>query len=107
QFDVVPSAQDLEAYFATLRAFAGKLPAALDHAVADLTGWGEQLDRPARPKEDAEQRGRDRAKFDELKKLVPEIAREIDKRARAIDQHGAAFTEATLKEGHEALLDDI
>lgn len=107
QFDTVPSVKEFGEYFAALHAFADKLPAALDQAAADLMGWGEQLDKPARPSDDAEQRSRDKAKFDELKNLIPELARGIAKRTRAIDEQRAAFTEATRKEAHDAFLLEI
>jgi hypothetical protein len=106
ELDQAPPAKDLIEHFATLRTFANQTPAVLDEAAADLKRWGAKLDEPLGPKDDPEQRERDRATYQNLKKQLPDMAAALKKVSAAIDQHQAGVTEATRKLAWEALAKD-
>jgi outer membrane protein TolC len=106
ELDQAPPAKDLIQHFATLRTFADKGPEVLNEAAADLKRWGVKLDEPPGPKDDPEQRQRDRATYENLKKQLPDIAAALKKVTAAIDTHQAGVTEATRKVAWEALAKD-
>jgi outer membrane protein TolC len=106
ELDAIPPAKDLIEHFRTLRAFADRVPKALDLAMADMAKWRELLERPARPNEDPEQRQRAKDAYEKLQKQIPEIIPELNKVIEAIERHRAGVADDTRKDAWEALAGD-
>ncbi|HYH65849.1 MAG TPA: TolC family protein [Urbifossiella sp.] len=106
ELDAAPPLDAVRRAFAELGDLAGRGPAAVASAAADLDAFGKQFDRPARPGDDPEQRDRDRATFAALKTTLTEAAAEFGKLAPKVERDAAAATEATRKEGWEAAVED-
>jgi len=106
ELDAAPPLDAVRRAFAELGVLAGRGPAAVASAAADLDAFGRQFDRPARPGDDPEQRDRDRATFAGLKTTLAEAAAEFGKLAPKVERDAAAATEATRKEGWEAAVED-
>jgi hypothetical protein len=88
-----PMAEALRRHYDTLHKYVEQIRAAAQSAAADVDRWGQQLERPARAGEDAEQRGRARTAFEKLTKQVPEVTADLGKRLAQIEQHRALVTE--------------
>ncbi|WP_010037928.1 TolC family protein [Gemmata obscuriglobus] len=101
-----PSLDALRKAFTDLRELSGRGPAAVQSAAADLDAFGRQFDRPARPGDDPEQRDRDKATYTSLKTALTEAGDDLAKFTKKIEQDSAAVTEATRKEGWEAVVQD-
>lgn len=107
ELDEPPTVAALRGHFDALRKFADRIPEAVSQAASALRRWGRQLDRPAGPEDDPEQRGRARGAFDRLRKDFPAAGDDVTKLVAAIDKHRAGVTEATRKDAWEELTNDI
>ena len=102
ELDAPPSVEVLRRVFAALRGIAKNGPNAVASAGADLDAFGRQLDHPARPTDDPEQRARDRATYTALKTALTEEAADLEKATARIERDAAGVTEETRKAAWEA-----
>lgn len=106
ELDEAPPAEALRRAFAALKELAGRGPAAVTSATADLEAFGKRLDRPAAAGDDPEQRDRDRATFATLKTALAEAAADLPRLVAKIDRDAAAVAEDRRRESWAAVTED-
>lgn len=101
-----PPAESLRRSFTQLREIAVRLNATATSAASDMDRWRQRLERPARPDDDAAQRGRERTTFESLRKSLPDAADDLKKAVAALDRHRADVAEGNRKESWDAITQD-
>jgi outer membrane protein TolC len=107
ELDEPPSVESLRTHFRTLLEYAQRGPEDLTRAAADLERWGQRLNRPLVPQEDAESRRQAQRTYDVLQPQVAGIGLELKAVAAAIETHQGAISEETRKAAWETLTADI
>ncbi len=107
ELDAPPEADALREHFVTLRKLVERVPPALKVASEGLAAWELKLQQPPDALASPEQREQALRTYEVLKKLLPDMGREIETLNADIDKHREAVKDDNRQESWEAIVDDV